>query len=1092
MRKKSLLTSVTSLRFLALAAALVVTAITLFSGHSSAQSKCGATGNESVSVDKTHYALGDTVRVSGSGFAPACALELQITAPDLSRNKESVTTDSDGQFDYSYVVTGPAGRWYNVDALGQDGPLGGTLFSAGPIVWTDQGDYLPGNTVTISGQGWKAGETVRLVIHDTSAQRMDRVLLAKADAEGAFANTDFTPEAQHLGVSFKLTASGLTSGYQAQNNFMDGPSFVKTIGTNTKSQFGNSSMFVEVPSEGIAAGNSIIVALQVGSFSGDVSCSDPINGDYHLDFITDPGTSRVGILSRHDVKTLGSGQKITCTYPGFSGNTLMSVNEFAGLAADPLDRVSSSSATQSGSRTSGLTETTTQTDELVFGLVLANDQSKPETFTVATANSVAGNEGTYDPPYTQIGKISGLVPYYRHPAAPALRKYELNGTVLNSGRNVLLVATYKAAAPSSGTLTVKHVVNNLHGGKKTESDFQVHVKNSGADVTDSPAAGSVAGKAYTLAAGSYEVSAEAVTGYTTSLSGDCDPSGNVTLTAGTSKACTITSTDVAPTLKVNKIVVPNGGLFNILIDGVQKAANVGNNGSTGEVEVNAGTRKVTETAGTNTLLSEYVTVYGGDCAADGTVSLELGDKKTCTSTSTKLAHIIVKTVTQPTGDPTSFDFSMSGGPTAVSNFSLTDGKEQDNKVVEGTYAVAQKPVIGYLTTSSCDPNVTVVPGETVTCVFTNLKDTDRDNIPDTLDCNPNVADDIVVDPKGVVPASFKGGRFNTLQEAVNASLDNSAISMYADTTENVVIGGGKDLRICGCGHKVTAANKALPVIKVESSAGKQDADSGKGEKDIHIDDVDVVGGATVGYHVMTSKVGSAGTSTILKSIRSTGHGVGIRIEGSGNQVRGADAVDSNTSIGLQVIGDSNVLQSNRVSLNGGNGIDVAGKNNQIDANKIGEVGKGNAGDGIRVVGPGNTISENDIFANGGDGIDVSGCTAASANVVVKNDVGDRGKGNLGNGILVAGVGSGTSNPIEISENTVKGNKLVGIKVTGTGHQLKNNTSGGSGAYASGGEKNGEYAFSVVTGNFNATGNKANGTTVAGANNSAFPTGNTGQ
>src|SRR5678815_4900570 len=140
MRKKKLLTTVTSLRVLTLAATMVLTALMLVSGHSSAQSKCGATGNESVSIDKTHYALGETVHISGSGFAPACAVEVQVTAPDLSRNKNSVTTNSDGQFDYSYVVTGPAGRWYNVDVLGQDGPLGGNLFSACLLYTSDAAD----------------------------------------------------------------------------------------------------------------------------------------------------------------------------------------------------------------------------------------------------------------------------------------------------------------------------------------------------------------------------------------------------------------------------------------------------------------------------------------------------------------------------------------------------------------------------------------------------------------------------------------------------------------------------------------------------------------------------------------------------------------------------------------------------------------------------------------------------------------------------------------------------------------------------------------------------------------------------------------
>ena len=50
-----------------------------------------------------------------------------------------------------------------------------------------------------------------------------------------------------------------------------------------------------------------------------------------------------------------------------------------------------------------------------------------------------------------------------------------------------------------------------------------------------------------------------------------------------------------------------------------------------------------------------------------------------------------------------------------------------------------------------------------------------------------------------------------------------------------------------------------------------------------------------------------------------------------------------------------------------------------------------------------------------------------------------------------------------------------------GHELKKNSSGGSGDQA-----NGRCAFSVAAGNFNATGNSANGVGVSGADGTPFP------
>ena len=149
----------------------------------------------------------------------------------------------------------------------------------------------------------------------------------------------------------------------------------------------------------------------------------------------------------------------------------------------------------------------------------------------------------------------------------------------------------------------------------------------------------------------------------------------------------------------------------------------------------------------------------------------------------------------------------------------------------------------------------------------------------------------------------------------------------------------------------------------------------------------------------------------------------------------------------------------------------------------GDKGKGNGADGVHVAGTGNLISEVDAFANGGDGIEVVAATG-SPNIVIKSKSGDRsGKGNAGNGILVSGPGNGAANPVELEENTVKANGLVGIRVLGTGHQLKKNVSGGT----SSGEPNVGCEFLAAPGNLNATGNKANGVTVPGANGSAFPT-----
>ena len=90
------------------------------------------------------------------------------------------------------------------------------------------------------------------------------------------------------------------------------------------------------------------------------------------------------------------------------------------------------------------------------------------------------------------------------------------------------------------TLTVVKQVVNDNGGTRAPGDFSLHVKRAGADVAGSPAAGTASGRTYTLAAGTYAVSEDAVAGYLGTISGACAADGTVTLKEGDAKTCTIT------------------------------------------------------------------------------------------------------------------------------------------------------------------------------------------------------------------------------------------------------------------------------------------------------------------------------------------------------------------------------------------------------------------------------------------------------------------------------------------------------------------------------------------------------------------------
>src|SRR5262249_9042232 len=138
------------------------------------------------------------------------------------------------------------------------------------------------------------------------------------------------------------------------------------------------------------------------------------------------------------------------------------------------------------------------------------------------------------------------------------------------------------------------------------------------------------GTTVAIDAGSYSVSEDQVSGYQQSSIVGC--SGTIAL--GETKTCTITNDDIAPTLTVNKICDPadDDGLFNLRIDGstAGTGADAACGGTTGAVPVSVGQHTASETAGTDTDLTNYVSTIGGDCASNGTITLALGQNATCT------------------------------------------------------------------------------------------------------------------------------------------------------------------------------------------------------------------------------------------------------------------------------------------------------------------------------------------------------------------------------------------------------------------------------------------------------------------------------
>ena len=253
-------------------------------------------------------------------------------------------------------------------------------------------------------------------------------------------------------------------------------------------------------------------------------------------------------------------------------------------------------------------------------------------------------------------------------------------------------------------LTVTKVVTNDNGGSAVVADLPLFVGQT--SVTSGAQNG--------FSAGGYTVSETGQTGYTTTITGDCAADGSITLAPGDVKSCTITNDDIAPTLTLTKTVVnDNGGSavvadFPLFVDQTQVTSDQSNTLSAGPY-----------TASETNLSGYTASGWGGDCASDGSVTLAVGDNKTCTITNddqsgTLIVNKVVINDNNGTAVADDFVFQVNGGEQTP--FS---GGQKTVEVNAGVYTVTEPTVAGYDTTYDNCIELVIPIGGSATCTITN-------------------------------------------------------------------------------------------------------------------------------------------------------------------------------------------------------------------------------------------------------------------------------------------------------------------------------------------------------------------------------------
>jgi hypothetical protein len=315
-------------------------------------------------------------------------------------------------------------------------------------------------------------------------------------------------------------------------------------------------------------------------------------------------------------------------------------------------------------------------------------------------------------------------------------------TAINVSSDETVTCTFNNSL-ALGTLIVKKAVTNDNAGTLGASDFTLHVKQSGTDVSGSPAAGSESGTSYSLIGGSYAVSENTPSaGYTqTGFSGDCDSSGNVTVVAGETKTCTITNDDVAPTLHLRKVVTNDNGGTASETDWTLNADGAGSNDLSGSTPVdssgslNADTFTLSETNGPSGYSPSDWDCSGGTqgTGADkDKITVGIGEEATCTITNDDVAPTltVIKHVQNNDGGTASAgDFTMHiklGGSDVAgkSPFAGSEAPGTSRTLNAGTYVVSESDgPSGYSESISGDcaasGSVTLTVGQNKTCTITN-------------------------------------------------------------------------------------------------------------------------------------------------------------------------------------------------------------------------------------------------------------------------------------------------------------------------------------------------------------------------------------
>ena len=643
----------------------------------------------SLTTDKTDYTPAETVAISGLNFVPNTEYNLEITS-EIGNYKFSdrVKSDESGALFYTHQLDGIFRPLYQVEVIGFDGNIVATVtFSDTPAV-TSAIVSSSISTIVNSCVEDAYGSGLNCTAKDISIANVSGIQIL--DDGCAFPGDTVTFKAIW---NVQSTASerydiGLYFATEGQISALNGTCSVSSLPNSPTPPWSNL--------DGDFCGDITSFSSLQPEVPMTVICMDP-NGDnmLNLPYCTSWDNSSGSVCNGPENALPGTKAKCNCQ-DGFQVPIVVPYKAFIEVIKD----------------------LNPDTDQGQFNLQIDNADKATCVGDNGTTNKVVVGAGTSTNPGAihTVGEIACT--------GTNLTDYNSSISCVKRGTSIVvafgtevgpidvpvqkdndIVCTVSNLA-RQGTLIVKKIVNNDNGGTKTFTDFTFQVDGGTAQAFEADGQNDL-----TVAAGTYDITEPPATGYTTTY----DNCSNVVIPNGGSATCTIGNDDIAPTLTLVKTVVNNNGGdkqvvdFKLYIDGTPATSGVAYDQVAN-----------TQLTVTEDQLSGYAaSVWGGNCAPDGSVVLNLGDNKTCTIINDDIAPKL--TVTKVVVNDNGGTKVVTDFPLFVDGASIVSGAQ--NNYLVGAHLVSETIDSGYSATISgeCDlqGGVTLLPGDEKECVITN-------------------------------------------------------------------------------------------------------------------------------------------------------------------------------------------------------------------------------------------------------------------------------------------------------------------------------------------------------------------------------------